>query len=584
MLCLHLFTNNEVVYGQVYFKNFPSTDLLEPKQAFFKNGDILIAMSSTESLHSGDETAKILLIRQDICGNKIWSKSYNYEDGYLVLKDVAINSNDEIYMFGSHFRGLVESVFLSKIEPPHEGRLRFRIYNPGTVDHFSFSIDANDNTLALYGLLFDFNTNKEGFVAYFDSNLNQINGIQFTPFESTGKADMYGDGDIVAWSGPYIYKFNENAELEWSYSLQESTDVQHISGPHRSNNGWVYEGHIDGQSFLYKIDDNGALEWTSDLFSSTNIGGSVKEMPDGGLSYFYNMDLGNQTILNIANISSTGQTAQETMFGHGLSINTGQVEHHVIDESILVTGNNNMMEAGNVEIENFIIKYPTMGFFSTCINIDPSINAVSNNYDLRLEPLEVIVEDFSLVLQEDIMLNLEILDFEMEDVCEDENEVVPTVENKLLPCAEEWLVALPSAEFQWVDGYEGLGRALTVPGVYTARNSDCLQQEVLEFSLEKEECGCEIYLPNTFSPNGDGMNDNLELGIFCDFTELEILIFNQWGERVFQSESNRKSWSGKFNSQLAPVGVYAAIVNYAWEDSEGKVFKDKIIQSINLVR
>lgn len=64
-----------------------------------------------------------------------------------------------------------------------------------------------------------------------------------------------------------------------------------------------------------------------------------------------------------------------------------------------------------------------------------------------------------------------------------------------------------------------------------------------------------LYIPNTFSPNGDGVNDFFE--VFSTAVKLfEIKIFNRWGEKVFESDNIQKGWDGYFLGQQAQAGVY----------------------------
>lgn len=64
-----------------------------------------------------------------------------------------------------------------------------------------------------------------------------------------------------------------------------------------------------------------------------------------------------------------------------------------------------------------------------------------------------------------------------------------------------------------------------------------------------------VYIPDAFSPNGDGFNDVFELkgDIPRDF---ELTIFDKWGRAVFQSKSYSNSWGGTENGFVSPSGAY----------------------------
>lgn len=70
-----------------------------------------------------------------------------------------------------------------------------------------------------------------------------------------------------------------------------------------------------------------------------------------------------------------------------------------------------------------------------------------------------------------------------------------------------------------------------------------------------------LYLPNVFTPNGDGLNDNYQPAIY-GATEYRLMIFNRWGELVFQSTDAKSVWDGKCRDKDAPEGVYAVVIQY----------------------
>jgi len=64
-----------------------------------------------------------------------------------------------------------------------------------------------------------------------------------------------------------------------------------------------------------------------------------------------------------------------------------------------------------------------------------------------------------------------------------------------------------------------------------------------------------FFVPNAFSPNGDGKNDYF-FGDGVGVQDYEMRIFNRWGEMIFISYSQRETWDGRVNGIIAPNGVY----------------------------
>jgi gliding motility-associated-like protein len=64
-----------------------------------------------------------------------------------------------------------------------------------------------------------------------------------------------------------------------------------------------------------------------------------------------------------------------------------------------------------------------------------------------------------------------------------------------------------------------------------------------------------LYIPNAFSPNGDGKND--ELKIYARFVkEFNWSVFNRWGEKVFETNDINFGWDGRYKGVLQPPSVY----------------------------
>jgi len=68
-----------------------------------------------------------------------------------------------------------------------------------------------------------------------------------------------------------------------------------------------------------------------------------------------------------------------------------------------------------------------------------------------------------------------------------------------------------------------------------------------------------VFLPNAFTPNGDGVNDTFHVrGNNID--EVYLAVFNRWGQRVFQSRSLAEPWDGTFRGEQLPPDVYGVYV------------------------
>ena len=68
----------------------------------------------------------------------------------------------------------------------------------------------------------------------------------------------------------------------------------------------------------------------------------------------------------------------------------------------------------------------------------------------------------------------------------------------------------------------------------------------------------DIFIPNTFTPNGDGKNDYLS--VYCnDLKNLKMVVFNQWGQKLSESTDPIIGWDGMVNGKRQPTGVYVYV-------------------------
>lgn len=65
-----------------------------------------------------------------------------------------------------------------------------------------------------------------------------------------------------------------------------------------------------------------------------------------------------------------------------------------------------------------------------------------------------------------------------------------------------------------------------------------------------------LFIPNAFSPNGDGINDEFKIGNYGYQKLEEFRIFNRWGQEVFYTTDPGKGWGGNYNSKQADMGTY----------------------------
>jgi len=80
---------------------------------------------------------------------------------------------------------------------------------------------------------------------------------------------------------------------------------------------------------------------------------------------------------------------------------------------------------------------------------------------------------------------------------------------------------------------------------------DTLQAQTIQVNLDQG-----FYIPNTFTPNGDGQNDIFRVR-GPNFLNFYFAVYNRWGQLVFETNDPTVGWDGNFNGKPADPGVFA---------------------------
>lgn len=85
---------------------------------------------------------------------------------------------------------------------------------------------------------------------------------------------------------------------------------------------------------------------------------------------------------------------------------------------------------------------------------------------------------------------------------------------------------------------------------------NCIQTDTVSLSVSTE-CYRTIFVPNAFSPNGNGQNEEWFAfpNEFVD--QFQVFVFNRWGDLVYYSNNKNFRWDGTFEGRYVPQGTYA---------------------------
>ena len=104
----------------------------------------------------------------------------------------------------------------------------------------------------------------------------------------------------------------------------------------------------------------------------------------------------------------------------------------------------------------------------------------------------------------------------------------------------------------------------------------CINQALVTVYVLVLGCGDPyIFIPTGFTPDGDGLNDELQV-YGNNIEEMHLMIYNRWGEMVFESFSQDETWKGTYNGKQLTTAVFGFYLEVTCGDGEKYIKKGNI--------
>ncbi len=122
------------------------------------------------------------------------------------------------------------------------------------------------------------------------------------------------------------------------------------------------------------------------------------------------------------------------------------------------------------------------------------------------------------------------------------------------------------AEIEWADGFSNPVRSIVEEGDYYYYVKTACQDLESQIHVELSPYDVDeipIYIPNAFTPNEDGTNDvfKAEIADDLDLIDFHMLVFDRWGNKVFEAFDPNLGWDGSFNQHdLMDVAIFVYTV------------------------
>jgi gliding motility-associated-like protein len=135
----------------------------------------------------------------------------------------------------------------------------------------------------------------------------------------------------------------------------------------------------------------------------------------------------------------------------------------------------------------------------------------------------------------------------------------PILEYNATGCSDPPLVLNASetgSDYMWSTGETTASIAVIESGIYWNSyldSNNCARSDTIDVTITEQTD--QIFAPNSFSPNGDNLNDTWRAYGGSE-NEFEVFIFDRWGKMMWESKNIDDSWDGKYKGSLVPAGVY----------------------------
>lgn len=125
----------------------------------------------------------------------------------------------------------------------------------------------------------------------------------------------------------------------------------------------------------------------------------------------------------------------------------------------------------------------------------------------------------------------------------------------------------PGSRYVWSTGSNQQVILAGAYGWYFVDITNSFECSVRDSVVVNEYCPSAIYVPNTFTPNGDGLND-VFIPVGKNIASMELLIFDRWGAVLFQSNDPTMGWDGTQQGQPVKNDVYLWKLRYRFAEDE----------------
>jgi gliding motility-associated-like protein len=116
------------------------------------------------------------------------------------------------------------------------------------------------------------------------------------------------------------------------------------------------------------------------------------------------------------------------------------------------------------------------------------------------------------------------------------------------------------SSYLWQNGSALQSIVASQPGVYSVTVTETCGSAIDNVRVKTKDCT--PYFPSAFTPNNDGKNDLFKILNAYNLQQYELVIYNRWGQKIFQTKDPSIGWDGVFGGRSQNAGIYVWYSNF----------------------
>ena len=141
-----------------------------------------------------------------------------------------------------------------------------------------------------------------------------------------------------------------------------------------------------------------------------------------------------------------------------------------------------------------------------------------------------------------------------------------------------------ATDYLWFDGWSLPEYLVYEDGDYLVQVTNLCGSIEDTISFEFRHCECSLFIPNAFTPNGDGIDEDFGPVAHCELKAFQFTVFNRWGQEVFTTNDPEKKWDGTLNGEPLHFGVYSYALKYNYKKRGPKTDYQIKYGTVTLIR